>query len=147
MGRVCGDGFPKVRNRKRVAIWSVPEDWQRLYFFLFSTQFLAASILIAWHKAATRGAAASWPDVLIDIGQTISSVTIGIAAESYVATEVVVVLSEWYRERRYNRGFSDGSAKNQKMWEDWLRRKETAEAEGREFDEPPPKPELPAEKS
>ena len=154
MGRVCGHGFQQVRNRKRVAIWSVPEDWQRLYFFLFSTQFLAASILIAWHKAATRGAAASWPEVLIDIGQTISSVTIGIAAESYVATEVVVVLSEWYREWRYNRGVADGLAQGitqgaeqtQKMWEEWLRRKETAEAEGREFDEPPPKPELPAEK-
>ena len=141
----------------------MPEDWQRLYFFLFSTQFLAATILIAWHKAATRGAAASWPDVLIDIGQTISSVTIGIAAESYVATEVVVVLSEWYREWRYNRGVADGIAQgitqgiaqgmaqgaeqNQQMWEDWLRRKETAEAEGREFDEPPPKPESPAEKN
>ena len=129
-----------------MAIWSVPEDWQRLYLFLFSTQFLAATALIAWHKVATRGAAASWPEVLIDIGQTISSVTIGIAAESYVATEVVVVLSEWYREWRYNRGVADGRAEAHKEWENWLRRKESAEAEGREFDEPPPKPESPAEK-
>ena len=62
-----------------------------------------------------------------------------------------MVLSEWYREWRYNRGFADGIAKGfeqtQKMWEDWLRRKETAEAEGREFNEPPPKPESPAEKN
>ena len=124
----------------------MPQDWQKLYFILFSLQFLAAAILITWHKLATKGAAASWPETLIDLGQTISSLTIGLAAESYVITEVVVVLSEWYREWRYSRGFADGIAKNQKEWEAWLRRKETAEAEGRDFTEPPPKPESPVEK-
>ena len=70
-----------------------------------------------------------------------------------------MVLSEWYREWRYKRGLAkgitqgitqgiaQGSEQTQKMWEDWLRRKETAEAEGRELDEPPPKPESPAEKN
>lgn len=143
-----------MRNRRRVAIWSVPEDWQRLYFFLFSIQFLAVSALVAWHKAASKAAAVSWGDTLIDIGQTASSLTIGIAAESYIVTEVVVVLSEWYREKRYNQGVADGEergraegrAQNQKGWEDWLRRREAAEAEGRDFTEPPPKLKSPVEK-
>ena len=133
-----------MRNRSRVAIWSVPEGWQRLYFFLFSIQFLAAATLITWHKIASRGAA-PWPDTLIDIGQTISSLTIGIAGGSYIVTEVVVVLSEWYLERRYNRGFADGIKKNQKAWEEWNRRREAAAAEGREFTEPPPKPQQPVQ--
>ena len=127
----------------------MPEDWQKLYFFLFSIQFLAASALVTWYKVASKTAAASWPDTLIDIGQIISSLTIVIAAESYIVTEVVVVLSEWYREMRYNKGVADGLARgvaqNQKEWENWLRRREAAEAEGREFTEPPPKPQSPVE--
>ncbi len=127
----------------------MPEDWQKLYFFLFSIQFLMASVLVTWHKVASKTAAASWPDTLIDIGQIISSLTIVIAAESYIVTEVVVVLSEWYREMRYNKGVKDGVAQGiaqtQKEWENWLRRKETAEAEGLEFTEPPPKPQSPVE--
>ena len=123
----------------------MPEDWQKLYFFLFSIQFLMASVLVTWYKVASKTAAASWPDTLIDIGQILSSLTIVIAAESYIVTEVVVVLSEWYREMRYNKGVKDGMARNQKEWENWLRRKETAEAEGREFTEPPPKPQSPVE--
>ena len=122
----------------------MPEDWQRLYFILFSIQFLVVAALAAWHKASSKGAN-SWPDTLIDIGQTVSSLTIGIAAVSYIVTEVVVVLSEWYREWRYNKGVADGIAKNQKRWEDWNRRREQAAAEGREFAEPPPKPESPVE--
>ena len=133
-----------MQNRRRVAIWSVPEDWQRLYFILFSIQFLAATVLVAWHKASSKGAN-SWPDTLIDIGQTMSSLAIGVAAVSYIVTEVVVVLSEWYREWRYNKGVADGIAKNQKEWEAWNRRREQAAAEGREFTEPPPKPESPVE--
>ena len=127
----------------------MPEDWQKLYFFLFSIQFLMASVLVTWYKVASKTAAASWPDTLIDIGQIMSSLTIVIAAESYIVTEVVVVLSEWYREMRYNKGVKDGMARgvaqNQKEWENWLRRKETAEAEGIEFTEPPPKPQSPVE--
>ena len=126
----------------------MPEDWQRLYFVLFSVQFLAVAALVAWHKASSKGAN-SWPDTLIDIGQTMSSLTIGIAAVSYIVTEVAVVLSEWYREWRYNKGVADGIAqgiaKNQKDWEAWNRRREQAAAEGREFTEPPPKPESPVE--
>lgn len=142
-----------MQNRRRAAIWSVPEDWQRLYFFLFSIQFLAVAALVTWHKIAVKGVV-PWPDTLIDIGQTISSLTIGIAGESFIVTEVVVVLSEWYRERRYNRGVADGIAqgivqgiaRNQKKWLEWNRRRLEAEAEGREFTEPPPEPESPVEK-
>ena len=122
----------------------MPEDWQRLYFFLFSIQFLAVASLVAWHKASSKGEY-SWPDILTDIGQTVSSLTIGIAAVSYLVTEVVVVLSEWYREWRYNKGVADGIAKKHKEWESWNRRREQAAAEGREFTEPPPKPDSPVE--
>ena len=122
----------------------MPEDWQRLYFFLFSIQFLTVVALVAWHKSSSKGAD-SWPDTLVDIGQTVSSLSIGIAAVSYILTEVAVVLSEWYREWRYNKGVADGIAQNQRKWEDWNRRREQAADEGREFTEPPPKLNPPVE--
>lgn len=129
------------RNRKRTAVWSVPEEWQRLYFFLFSAQFVVVTVLIAWREIAGKETS-SWPDTLIAIGQTVSSLTIGIAAESIILTEAVfMVLALWLMEKRYN----EGVAKTQKAWEEWNRRREQAVAEGREFTEPPPNPEPPDE--
>ena len=118
----------------------MPEDWQKLYFLLFSLQFLVVGALVVWHKINVKGTI-PWPETLIDIGQTISSLTIGIAGGSFIVTEVVVVLSEWYREWRYNKGVADGISRTQKKWVEWNRRRLEAEAEGREFTEPPPQPE------
>lgn len=73
-----------------------------------------------------------------------------------------MVLSEWYLEKRYKKGFADGlaraaaqgveqgiaegAAQAQREWEGWLRRKEAAEAKGWDFTEPHPKPKSPVER-
>ena len=121
------------RNRQRAAIWSVPEDWQRLYVITFSIQYLTVLGLVSWHEISAKGAN-SWPDTLISIGQIVSSLTLGIAANSVITTEFVRMISEWYRERRYWQGAAD----TQRKWEEWNQRREAAAATGEDFTEPPP---------
>ena len=44
------------------------------------------------------------------------------------------MFAEKYLRRRYREGIKD----NQELWEAWNRRRLEAEAEGKEFSEPPP---------
>ena len=53
---------------------------------------------------------------------------------SYFTKEVRQLIAELFKQNR----FQQGAAAQQKAWEDWNRRREQAEAEGREFSEPPP---------
>ena len=74
------------------------------------------------------------------IGQGIAPWTVTLVAETVIITEVLVLISEWYKERRYKRGFVDGVSKTQRDWEEWNRRRETATAAGLEFTESAPAP-------
>ncbi len=49
-----------------------------------------------------------------------------------------MVLARKMLERAVERGVERGKEENQKLWEAWLERKERAESEGRDFNEPPP---------
>ena len=42
------------------------------------------------------------------------------------------------REEGLEEGLEQGRAAEREQWSEWLARKETAEREGRPFDEPPP---------
>ena len=53
---------------------------------------------------------------------------------SYFTPEVWQMIAELFKQNRFQRG----AATQQKAWEDWNRRREQADAEGREFTEPPP---------
>ena len=70
------------------------------------------------------------------IGQGIAPWTVTLVAETVIITEVLVLISEWYKERRYKKGAAD----TQKKWEEWNRRREEAVATGVEFTEPAPAP-------
>ena len=52
------------------------------------------------------------------------------------------MIAEIFLQNRFRKGFQRGlqlaTAAQQKAWEDWNRRREQAEAEGREFTEPHP---------
>ena len=121
-----------MQDRQRTSIWSVREDWQRLYIFLFSLQFVAVVGFITWHEINSK-TANSWPDSLIAVGETISGLTVAIAAESLFLTETVMVLAQWYKERVERK-----VTENQQKWEEWNRRREQAAIEGVEFTESPP---------
>lgn len=53
---------------------------------------------------------------------------------SYFTPEVWQMIAELFKQNRFQRG----AATQQKAWEGWNRRREQADAEGREFTEPPP---------
>ena len=53
---------------------------------------------------------------------------------SYFTPEVWQMIAELFKQNRFQRG----AATQQKDWEGWNRRREQADAEGREFTEPPP---------
>ena len=48
------------------------------------------------------------------------------------------MIAEIFLQNRFNKGFRQAAATQQKAWEGWNRRREQAEAEGREFTEPHP---------
>ena len=53
---------------------------------------------------------------------------------NYAITEVLKMISEMFKQQRYEAGRQT----QQKAWEDWNRRRETAQANGEPFTEPPP---------
>ena len=93
---------------------------------------------------------------------TASFCLVGLWFISYFTREVGQMIAEMFKESRFRRGFAQGhqegheqghqkgleqglaqgiqlgSTAQQEAWEGWNRRREQAEAEGREFTEPPP---------
>ena len=61
---------------------------------------------------------------------------------SYFTREVWQMIAELFKQNRFQRGLDQGvqigASAQQKAWEGWNRRREQADAEGREFTEPPP---------
>ena len=60
---------------------------------------------------------------------------------NYAIPEVRKMIAEMFKQQRYEAGFRRGlaqAAAQQKAWEDWNRRRETAQANGLPFTEPPP---------
>ena len=49
-----------------------------------------------------------------------------------------MLISERYKERRYQEGLAEGAAKMARKWQDWNNRRLAAESRGEQFDEPPP---------
>ena len=137
------------------------EEWQYVFFFLFTVQYAVLTALIAWHEVQTADGR-PWQDTLIAIGQGIAPWSIPIAIDSVLATEVVVFLAEKYIIRRSQRereegleegreegrveGRAEGREEGREEGRDevyakveaWERRREAASAAGEEFTEPPP---------
>ena len=123
----------------RESIWSVPQAWRELYFVLFSIQFTLCTGLIVWYEVFINTGDNAY-ETFTAIGRNAAPFVIVIAAETIILVEVLFMLSERYLQKRYKQGLSEGSADNQRRWEDWNNRRMTAAAEGRPFNEPPPSP-------
>ena len=48
------------------------------------------------------------------------------------------MIAEMFKQQRYETGLQHGRQTQQKAWEGWNRRRETAQANGEPFTEPPP---------
>ena len=61
---------------------------------------------------------------------------------NYAIPEVWKMIGEMFKQQRYETGLQQGLLQGrqaqQKAWEDWNRRRETAQANGEPFTEPPP---------
>ena len=126
---------------RRISVWSVPEDWRRLYFVIFSVQTLALVGLAIWYEVFVV-TGDSWPETIFAIGNRAGPGIGVIAADSIVLTEVYFVvifggMVERYQNRLKQRE-ARGQARERERWEAWNERRLEAEANGQPFDEPPP---------
>ncbi len=122
-------------NRKRVAIWSVFEEDQRLYSWLFPSLWLAGVSYHAW----LRFIALESPDgefaltvsqFVMDIGIVGLSAAV-MALMCIAARRVVMVLFDWPNKQKTRE-------ERDREWRIWLRKRDEALAKGEEFNEPPP---------
>ena len=135
---------------RRTSIWSVPEDWRKLYFTIFSVQTLALIGLAVWYEVVVV-TNESWPETIFAIGSNAGPSIGVIAAESIILTEAYFVvifggIVERYQNRLRQRE-AEGEARANERWEAWNRRRLESEANGQDFTEPPPSAEQPEEKS
>ena len=117
-------------------------------------------VFVVWYEYAYRvgdGAVETLYAILVGVGYVgvaDATITVGVI-EGGIA---IMVLARRWLEREAQRGFEEGvqkgieqgmeqgmergikagKAENQMVWENWNLRRRLAEAEGREFDEPPP---------
>ena len=92
----------------------------------------------------------AWAKALVAGLVTASFCLLSLWFISYFTREVWQMIAELFKESRFQRGLQQGlqrgigqgiqigASAQQKAWEDWNRRREQADAEGREFTEPPP---------
>ena len=123
-------------NRERVAIWSVFEEDQRLYSWLFPTLWLAGVSYHAWLRFIALdplpGAAFALTvsQFVMDIGIVGLSAAV-MALMCIVARRAVMVLFDWPNKQKTR-------AERDKEWRIWLRKRDEALAKGKDFDEPAP---------
>ena len=132
----------EAERGQRVTIWSVPEDWQKWYLALFNVQILCLLGVVCWHEVTTAREGAGAIDVLIAVGSNMAGLIILVAAESIFLTDVTkmlfTIISDRYLKRQRAKGIAEGSAATQQKWEEWNKRRLSAEAAGEAFTEPPP---------
>ena len=86
------------------------------------------------------------PSALIGISMPLASMLFVSVLLMVLTVEGGVMVADAFRKHRVDRareegreeGLERGRAEEREQWSQWLARKETAEREGRPFDEPPP---------
>ena len=132
-------------RRDRVAIWSVLEEDQRWYSWLFPGLWLAGSLYHAYLRFRIEPES----HILLTVGEFTKDLGIIGLAAAVVALMVIagrrfiVALFDWgNREKTLERGRVEGRAEAQAeeraAWTDWLRRRDEAIARGEDFTEPSP---------
>ncbi len=125
----------------RVAIWSVLEEDQRWYAWLFPGLWLLGTLYHAYLRFVTR------PDEILILAGSEFIKDIGIVGlasailslMTIAARRLFMALFDWgNRDKTRAEARAKARAENNKRWEAWLARKEAAEKAGREFTEPSP---------
>ena len=134
-------------NIDRTAIWSVAEAWRAAFFTIFFINMGIMSICVTWSYTGTPP---KFIEGIINIEKGLAFVTVFNVVFAFFLTEVYRVLSELiaekYKLRRYIQGKADGKlegiaegiAEANRLWFDWIKRRDEALSKGLVFNEPPP---------
>ena len=142
-------------NIDRTAIWSVAEAWRAAFFTIFFINMGIMSICVTWSYTGTLP---KFIEGIIDVEKGLAFVTVFNVVFAFFLTEVYRVLSEMiaekYKLRRYiqgkadgmlegiaegrSEGIAEGIAEANRLWLDWIKRRDEALSKGLVFNEPPP---------
>ena len=134
-------------NIDRTAIWSVAEAWRAAFFTIFFINMGIMSICVTWSYTGTPP---KFVEGIINVEKGLAFVTVFNVVFAFFLTEVYRVLSEMiaekYKLRRYIQGKVDGKlegiaegiAEANRLWLDWIKRRDEALSKGLVFNEPPP---------
>ena len=134
-------------NIDRTAIWSVAEAWRAAFFTIFFINMGIMSICVTWSYTGTPP---KFIEGIINVEKGLAFVTVFNVVFAFFLTEVYRVLSEMiaekYKLRRYIQGKLDGKlegvaegiAEANRLWLDWIKRRDEALSKGLVFNEPPP---------
>ena len=130
-------------NIDRTAIWSVAEAWRAAFFTIFFINMGIMSICVTW---SYTGKPPKFIEGIINVEKGLAFVTVFNVVFAFFLTEVYRVLSEMiaekYKLRRYIQGKADGKlegiAEANRLWLDWIKRRDEALSKGLVFNEPPP---------
>ena len=133
----------KNKGRDRTAIWSVRTKWRNTYFGLFHTQLVWILVSSIWSYFGTPPA---WVTIYQEIVGSMSNQIIVHAAYTLFFTEACRMLSDafeqWLKKSQKEKGIAIGKEigmeQERSQWSAWNMRRELAQSEGREFNEPPP---------
>ena len=129
----------KNRNKGRTAIWSVPENWKSIYFMLFHIQLVLIIVGSTWRYLGTPP---GWVTIYAEIVESMPGQIFFGAVISLTITEIYKMLSDtyerWLKKTMKEKFRKEGRVEERRLWNAWNARRELAQSEGREFDEPPP---------
>lgn len=145
-------GQERQAEEERESIWSITRGRRALYFGLFSLYAFAGIGFLIWYHVF-EGRADTWPEIILSITQGIGVNTVGAAGlalltiegpktimvvADYIASRWLNPLKKRIREEGRAEGRVEGEAQNQATWVAWNERRLAAEANGEDFNEPPP---------
>ena len=124
-----------------------PATRVRAFLLVFTALFLLALLL----SVAAEFSDAKWITTAVSIGDRLERLLVVVIAVTFILVEGVPMLAHWIRREEIKEareeGRVEGRALEREAWQEWRRslgaweqRKADAEAVGRGFDEPRPKP-------
>ena len=103
---------------------------------LFAVLFLAALGYVIDQEIGKDGQGAM--ATMVAVAQALGSVAVSLTALTVIIVEGVPMLYEAFKKARLAQGRAQGRAEERQAWEDWIARRDAAQAAGLDFTEPSP---------
>ena len=123
----------------RVSLSSIPADLLGWHLGVFSGSTLLLLGARVYNGVVAVGNDATWHQILELIGaKGGSSMAVCVGFSAIAVEGGNRMLGELFKRRIRRKGFADGETEMHRRWQEWLARREAAQARGEAFDEPPP---------